>query len=1073
MTHATDVRTPDAIESAILAGFSRILGLDAAESLSASESLMDMGADSLALMKCIDFVADRYGVTLNITQVYQEFATLGDLIDHVKAAAARIQSERSQRPAAHDAHDAHAFAAAAPSAAAPASPVRANAAAYDSIQDLLRSQVALMDRQMQFLDRLGHARAEPRPDAVPVAPAAFADVAVAAPRPSAGDAPQDRYNVFASRARVSSGLTADQTDYLADFMARYSARYRRSKEMTQQSRRALADNRASAGFRPHTKEILFPILADRADGAHLWDVDGNRFVDITMGFGVHLFGHNPDFVRERIVAQTDAGFPIGPQSPLAGRVAELITELSGHDRVVFCNSGTEATMTAMRIARAHTGRRKVVIFRESYHGTFDGFLARPSHSGDGDPRSALPASAPVSAGIVPGSIEDTVVLEYGDDASLAAIERFASDIAAVLVEPVQSRRPWLQPGDFLKKLRGITREHGIVFVWDEVITGFRAAAGGAQSVFGIQADLATYGKIVGGGMPIGLVAGRAELLDVIDGGHWQYGDDSAPQTEQIFFAGTFTKHPLAMAAAVATLEKIKSLGAALYDTLDARTARLVDESNALFTEAGIAIKVERFGSLFRYVSKKNIDLFFSHLMFEGVYVWEGRNCFLSTAHTDDQVDFILDVTRKAAGQLKEIGFFDDHRASSDRAATTPVTAWEHRFSRIWNPLQAAALNIGGGIHWPAPHSEEEARKLCAAVTSVLHGCDAFAVRYDASRNIWSRTDQRGDIRVIDARLPDAEPPEHFVQRTIDREMAIPFRHDDTWQCRASIVRIENHGLLLVLVVNHAVCDGYSFSLIVDAIVSACKGAPITARSFPASFGAASQAEQRYRASARFEADGRYWDQQLAGRVPQSGTPASDAPVGHLKFDVDAAAVAKIAAGPSVTRFAAMLAAFHQALLDTPSLSSTGLIGVATANRGVLSQDRGIHQLANVLPLVLRQDEFHGPAAGEAVSRVLSELLTHGAFPLAADAARASLAPIVASINLEPSGYDLRALGLDACVIAGTRQCLEFPVEINIVPGPQTYCVSCDFVDEPSIRAGVASFASRFETLVTTWSQHVH
>jgi glutamate-1-semialdehyde aminotransferase len=225
--------------------------------------------------------------------------------------------------------------------------------------------------------------------------------------------------------------------------------------------------------------MLYPIVGKRAMGARIWDVDDNEYIDITMGQGVSLFGHHPAFLEEALAAEPADVAQLGPRPPQAGEAARLIAEFTGFDRVTFTNSGTEAVMAAMRLARAATGRRKIALFENSYHGHADGTTARPQWQ-DG----ALSA-VPIGRGIPPGAVEDLWILEYDSQESLAYLQAHAGELAAVLVEPVQSRRPDLQPRDFLRQLRKITEENGVALIFDEMITGFRIHPGGAQAWFGV------------------------------------------------------------------------------------------------------------------------------------------------------------------------------------------------------------------------------------------------------------------------------------------------------------------------------------------------------------------------------------------------------------------------------------------------------------------------------------------------------------------------------------------------------------------------------------------------------------
>ncbi len=483
----------------------------------------------------------------------------------------------------------------------------------------------------------------PPPPALPPSPPA--PVPVAAP---ALHGP--RVTVPRSSGMASGALTGQQRAHLDDLTRRLNARTATSKEIAQRHRKVLADSRAVVGFRSATKEMQYPLAARAARGAYLEDVDGNRYVDITMGFGVLLFGHEPAFLNDAVRRYLSGGLRLGPRSEETGHAAELLAELTGFERVAFANSGTEANSAAIRLARAATGRDTVVMFQGSYHGHADNVLGR-SVSTEGQ-RTTMP----VSSGIPAGAVGDLVVLEYGADNSLEALEQLAPRVAAVLVEPVQSRYPGLQPREFLHRLRELTRRHGTVLLFDEMLTGFRPHQQGAQGVFGVTADLATYGKCIGGGYPIGAIAGRADLMDGIDGGFWRYGDDSTPPRDTTFFGGTYIQHPVAMAAAQAVLGHLKESGPGLQEGLNAATERLVDTLNQFFTAEEFPVRIARFGSLFRFEYRGNLELFFHHLLLRGVYVWEWRNFFLSTAHTEQDVAFLVHAVQNALFDMRRGGF---------------------------------------------------------------------------------------------------------------------------------------------------------------------------------------------------------------------------------------------------------------------------------------------------------------------------------------------------------------------------------------------------------------------------------
>ena len=326
-------------------------------------------------------------------------------------------------------------------------------------------------------------------------------------------------------------------------------------------------------------------------------------------------------------------------------------------------------MAAIRFARAATGRTKFVMFEGSYHGWSDGTLALPS---------GVRNSVAMARGIGAGAMEDVVVLEYGSPESLKTIANIGSELAAVLVEPVQSRRPDLQPLEFLRELRQITRGSGTALIFDEIIVGFRVHPGGAQVWSGIEADLVTYGKILGGGLPIGAVAGRSRFMDTVDGGQWRYGDDSAPSVPTTFFGGTFNKNPLSMAAADAVLAHLEQQGPELQRNINEQVNRLADDFNAFCRREGFPLKIVHFASLFRFIGEGEyslqrfplpVDLFFHLMALKGVYILETRVCFLSTRHADADVQFILNTACNCLTELRGAGFFP--RAAPQAASSSP------------------------------------------------------------------------------------------------------------------------------------------------------------------------------------------------------------------------------------------------------------------------------------------------------------------------------------------------------------------------------------------------------------------
>jgi glutamate-1-semialdehyde aminotransferase len=300
------------------------------------------------------------------------------------------------------------------------------------------------------------------PVPAPAAPAAAAPVAAApaeaAPEALASHGP---HRPVRQTLGQGGGYTERQARHFEELVRSYTTRTRRSKEYAAENRPWLSDNRASLNFRMATKELMYPVVGKRSQGSRIWDLDGNEYIDFTSGFGVHFFGHRPSFIVEAVEEQLRNGFHLGPQSDLVGPAARLLRELTGVERVTFCNTGSDAMATAIRIARTATGRDLIAMFEGSYHGCFDGVLARP-----GGMRDGRPCTLPAAPGTPQGTVDDVVVLPYGSPQALEWLRANAASLAAVVVEPVQSRNPELLPREFLHEVRDLTRRSGTVLIFD-------------------------------------------------------------------------------------------------------------------------------------------------------------------------------------------------------------------------------------------------------------------------------------------------------------------------------------------------------------------------------------------------------------------------------------------------------------------------------------------------------------------------------------------------------------------------------------------------------------------------------
>ncbi|WP_282247331.1 glutamate-1-semialdehyde 2,1-aminomutase [Stenotrophomonas sp. PS02300] len=389
-----------------------------------------------------------------------------------------------------------------------------------------------------------------------------------------------------------------------------------------------------------------PFFVERADGPYLYDVDGNRYIDYVGSWGPMIVGHNHSAVRQAVKHAINNGLSFGAPCAAEVSMAETLTRLvPSCEMVRMVNSGTEATLSAIRLARGATGRNRIVKFEGCYHGHGDSFLVK---AGSG----MLTLGVPTSPGVPAGLSELTLTLPYNDfDAATALFAEQGADIAGLIIEPVVGNANCIPPRDgYLQHLRALCTQYGTVLIFDEVMTGFRVALGGAQAHYGITPDLTTFGKIIGGGMPVGAYGGRRELMSQI-----------AP-AGPIYQAGTLSGNPVAMAAGLAMLELVQEPG--FHERLSAASARLCAGLEAAAADAGVAVTTNQVGAMFGlFFTDQKVETYtqatacdtaafnrFFHAMLErGVFLAPSayEAGFLSSAHDDSIIDATIDAAREA------------------------------------------------------------------------------------------------------------------------------------------------------------------------------------------------------------------------------------------------------------------------------------------------------------------------------------------------------------------------------------------------------------------------------------------
>ncbi len=427
----------------------------------------------------------------------------------------------------------------------------------------------------------------------------------------------------------------------------------------------LATGRSSEAFREALKHIpggvnspvrAFgpvggqPIFIQSGSGCHIKDIDGNEYIDYVCSWGPLILGHAEPRVTKEVKAAVERGTSFGAPTELETQLAKLIKGLMPSiEKVRMVNSGTEATMSAIRLARGFTGRDLVIKFEGCYHGHVDGLLIK---AGSG----ATTLGVPTSPGVPQGYLDSTVILPFNDsDAVEGFCRERGKEVACIILEPVAGNMGVVPPKPgYLEKLREITRNYGIVLIFDEVMTGFRVSPGGAQELYGVKPDLTTLGKVIGGGLPVGAYGGSAEIMDHIS------------PVGPVYQAGTLSGNPVAMSAGIATLEGLKDGN--IYRQLEEKSQRLADGLEKSARDAGVKTYHTRVGSMlctffidnivYDYKTATSSDTeryarYFNNMLQGGVYLAPSQfeAAFVSAAHSDSDIEITIEASRQAMKHL--------------------------------------------------------------------------------------------------------------------------------------------------------------------------------------------------------------------------------------------------------------------------------------------------------------------------------------------------------------------------------------------------------------------------------------
>lgn len=901
------------------------------EKLEDSLHLFSLGLDSLMMVQIGKHIAHKFGVDIPIKSFFSELHTIELLADYVESKMPREQ-KHVEEPTTNN------------------QIINQSTETDSDIKAVINRQLDVMERQLQLMG--GYVQADPnvRKEVIQTKKEKQKDVT----------------NYSSDINMLNETLTMAQDQFIKALVKKRTMRTKKSKQFAEKYRQGLADWIVSLNFTPSTKEMIYPLVSEWSKGSKFMDIDGNEYIDTAMGYGVEFFGHKPEFIVQAIQEQLNKGFELGPQMKLVGEISNLICELTNVERVAFCNSGTEAVMVALRLARAVTGRNKIAKFITSFHGSFDGVLAEASEG----------EAVPMTIGIPQSMVDDTIVLTYGSQSSLDQIRKNGADLAAVLVEPVQSRNPDLQPREYLHELRKICTELDIALVFDEMVTGFRIELGGAQAYFGVPADIVLYGKLIGGGMPIGIVAGKAKYLNAVDGGVWSYEDSSRPVTPTTFFAGTFCKHPLTMAATKAALEYLKIKGKKEIADLNDLTKDFVGKANHYFKKAKLPLKAIHFGSMYRLQPMASTDismlslelkLFFQLMLEAGVYVWERRTCFFSLAHTKEDADKILDALIYSTETLREGGFtfkvLEPSDPTSGKHENKDIPKYKINSGSTCLSLEERRIYILSSLK-----GGNEAYHICGMLKldgkpdmdKIRQSIDVLMDRHEMLRcsycvngkNILSEIGQKVKPEFLQMDLRSVYSEEDF-----HRELTKPFKLAKAPLWRYGIL-IDKDGVYnLFFNFHHIIADGRSMDIILSEMESIVEGRPLHEQTL--SYREYVKIQEEFLKSNEAAKQREWWISQLEPQPPaldlQSDAPRKalnefEGDIQYFTIEEDLLLQIKaIAKENQATLFMVLLSAWS-CFLSKISEQTDFCVGVPWDNRNLGDFDQTVGMFAQTLVL---------------------------------------------------------------------------------------------------------------------------
>lgn len=1065
-------------------------------SMDAEVSFLELGFDSLFLSQAVIQFNKRFGTKLSFRALFEEVPTIAALAahldevlpaDHFEPAPETVPSKGVSTPVAH---------------LAPPQPAAGVLGENEgNLLAIVQQQLNLMQQQLDLLRASSAPGAGTAPNMTSAASAPQPQIPVPTPptnaeteeptivRKTKGVTPK-----LSSYARISTldDLPPRQRQGLEDFMKRYVEKTAASKALQQRHRQYYADPRSVTGFSKLWKEIVYQIGLKRSKGSKIWDIDGNEYIDYVMSYGVALFGHMPDFVEEAVSKALARGNSLDVLPPEATEVARIICELSGMDRVTLANTGTEAVLGAVRAARTITGKERIAVFDTDYHGMIDQFLVRGVHLRDHS--RALPASPGVPAFLV----ENNLVLDYDDPHVLDKLRSHIHELAAVLIEPVQAQNPHWQHDELIGAVREITRQHDVPLIFDEIINGFRLAPRGAQAWYGVEADIVAYGKSISGGLPLAAVAGKARYMDAFDGGFWQYGDDSSPEGLVTYFAGTFIKNPISVAAAHAALQELQRRSPELQQELNERTEAFARRIRQIFLDTRAPFMIQSCASIFMIKTADTNPLsrlFHYFFRLRGVNIRE-RPCFVSTAHTEADFERTYEAFEAAIEDMYEAGLIEPwdgedlnvvvpprHRRSADY----PLTAGQEEIfvTDQISPAASLTYNVGTEIRLKG---NLDRQALEQALQNLLNRHEALRMtfRRDGSRQ-KPLSELRLELPFTDLRTQPPDARQRALQHLHVQETETPFDLEKGPPVRFHLVAMADEDHRLLFTVHHIAVDGWSLGLLTRDLgrlyARAC-GRPTT---LPAvkQLGDFALEYHALRQSDAYARHLEFWEKRLSPLPPQLELPTDHKrpPVRSWRCGVVAMRleqarfqrITAVAARHGTTFFSYVLAAFG-VFLHRLSAQDDFLLGIIAAGHNLPGNEQLVGHAANLLPLRLQpQAEASFADYLKRVRSLLLDAFEHQQITLGDLATRLALprdpsrpSPVSVLFNLDSPLDNLDFGPLVASTRPIARRYETFDLFVNVRPLPAgkglelEWNFNADLWEQATMERWLQSFATLLE-----------